>query len=128
MIRAASFLVAWPSGELEPIFPGNRVYRISPIHAHFNYHSCFMVRRYRLPVRPLYRYRFRQNHNANLRTVSITVRTQNRQPQHAPPPREVSRLAFCIDSTFNENSFLDEFWNFLFFHYTHLSHSHRHRT
>ena len=37
MIRAASFLVAWPSGELEPIFPGNRVYRISPIHAHFNY-------------------------------------------------------------------------------------------
>ena len=53
MIRAASFLVAWPSGELEPIFPGNRVYRISPIHAHFNYHSCFMVRRYRLPVRPL---------------------------------------------------------------------------
>ena len=39
MIRAPSFLVAWPSGELEPIFPGNRVYRISPIHAYFNYGS-----------------------------------------------------------------------------------------
>ena len=125
MIRAASFLVAWPSGELEPIFPGNRVYRISPIHAYFNYHSCFMVRRYRLPVRPLPLYRFRQSQcQSALRTVS-TVRTQNRQPQHAPPPREVSRLAFCIDSTFNEDSFSDEFWNFLFFHYTHLSHRHR---
>jgi hypothetical protein len=68
MIRAALFLVAWPSGELEPIFPGNRVYRISPIHAYFNYHSCFMVRRYRLPVRPLPLCTGSDNHNANLRT------------------------------------------------------------
>ena len=126
MIRAPSFLVAWPSGELEPIFPGNRVYRISPIHAYFNYGSITHASWFGGTAYPSdpYRYTGSDNHNANLRTVS-TVRTQNRQPQHAPPPREVSRLAFCIDSTFNEDSFSDEFWNFLCFHYTHLSHRHR---